>query len=53
MIFFWLVPVVALAVLAVIWFTRRVAATSPTERDSEVISTDDAVRERRSEEDIR
>ena len=49
MLFFWLIPVLALAVLATIWFTRRVEATSPAERDSDLISTDDALRERRNE----
>jgi len=49
MIFFWLVPFAALVVLAIIWFTRRVAGTSSVASDSDIISTDDARRERRNE----
>ena len=49
MIFFWLIPVVLLAVLAIVWFTRRVAETSPANSDSDLTTTDDAVREDRND----
>ena len=49
MIFFWLIPVLALALLALIWFTRRVATSSSAPTDSDVISTHDALREERNE----
>lgn len=52
MLFFWLIPLLALAVLATIWFARRVEVTSPAERDSDLISTDDALRERRAESEL-
>jgi hypothetical protein len=49
MLFFWLIPVVILAILAVVWFTRRVAETSPSHTDSDVITTDQAEQEERNE----
>jgi hypothetical protein len=49
MLFFWLIPVVILAIFALSWFARRVVASSPAHSDSEVITTDQAEQEERSE----
>lgn len=49
MIFFWLIPVVLLGLLALIWFTRRAALTSPAESDSDLITTDKAIEEDRND----
>ena len=47
MIFFWLIPVALLAVLALIWFTKRAAMTSPADSNSDLITTDKAIEEDR------
>jgi len=49
MLFFWLIPVVILAILAVTWLIRRVEATSPAQSDSDLITTDQAERDEREE----
>ena len=49
MIFFWLIPVALLVLLALIWFTRRAAVTSPADSDSDLITTDKAIEEDRND----
>ena len=49
MIFFWLIPVALLVLLALIWFTRRAAMTSPADSDSDLITTDKAIEEDRND----
>lgn len=49
MLFFWLIPLLALAILVLIMFVRRVKTTSDIHLDSELTSTEDARRERRNE----
>jgi len=49
MLFFWLIPVVILAIWALSWFARRVVTTSPTHSDSDLITTDQAEQEERNE----
>ena len=49
MLFFWLIPLLILAVVVVVWFTRRVATTSPAHSDSDLITTDQAEQEERNE----
>ena len=49
MFYFWFIPVLIVAVIALVWFVKRVSATSPAHSDSDVITTDQAVREERAE----
>ena len=49
MIFFWLIPAVILAIMAVTWFTKRAVATSPAHSDADLITTDRAEQEERKE----
>jgi hypothetical protein len=49
MLFFWLIPLVILAFLAVALFLRRVKETSPARSDSDVLSTGQAEREERNQ----
>jgi len=49
MLFFWLIPLVLLAILVMAMFSRRVKTTSYVDSDEELTSTDDARRERRNE----
>jgi cytochrome c-type biogenesis protein CcmH/NrfF len=48
-LFLWLIPLVILVTIAVIWFAKRVVATSPAKSDSDVITTDQARQEERNE----
>jgi len=49
MLFFWLIPAALLVLLALIWFTRRAAMTSPADSDSDLITTDKAIKEDRND----
>ena len=49
MIFFWLIPVALIALLALIWFSKRAATTSPADSDADLITTDKAIEEDRKD----
>jgi hypothetical protein len=49
MFLFWFIPVLILAIVAVIWFSRRAATTSPAQSDSDLRTTDRAEQQERNQ----